>query len=238
MSTNPNQSQNPDPADRYGGYTGYNPSNPADDPYGAASRPAGSQPTGPGSQQSDPTYVYGQQGATGQPGTGQSYNTYGQTGQQYNPYGQQGQQQQTYQPPLSATRGRSGSGGAYDQSSTGLQARRAAFFSYLGFCFTGIVFFFLERKNRFVRFNAAQSIILFTPILLAYIVLRIVTVLPLIGFLLNPVAACLTTVLLVPAGLLWLFLMVQAYRGVTVKLPIVGNYAEALVARFSKGRTI
>jgi len=40
MTTNPNQSQQPDAAESYGGYTGYRPPNPVDDPYGAVDRVA------------------------------------------------------------------------------------------------------------------------------------------------------------------------------------------------------
>jgi len=44
VSTQPNQGKgkNPD-QDRYGGYAGYQPRKPADDPYGAYYRPGGNQ---------------------------------------------------------------------------------------------------------------------------------------------------------------------------------------------------
>ncbi len=238
MSTNPNSGQNADPADTYGGYAGYRPSKPSDDPYGAYVPPRSTQQgqggsSTSGAQQADSTYTYGQQRQAGQ-----QY-SYGSTQQQ------QQQQQQTYQPPLSAARGRSYS--SSDKSSTGLEARKAALFSYLGGCFTGLVFFLIERKNRLVRFSAAQSIVLFTPLLVVFLalqlLLKIVGAIWLIGgplaFLLGLIFNFFLFLILIPVGILWLFLMFQAYRGVEVKLPVVGNYAEALMQRFSsRKRTV
>jgi len=95
MTTNPNQGQRPDPADKYGGYSGYQPPNPVDDPYGASQEDR--------SQQSDPNYVYGQQGQGQQSRDGQ-----GQQQQQYN-----------YEPPESVLRrqGRRSSGSSSTSNS-------------------------------------------------------------------------------------------------------------------------
>ncbi|SRR5579885_1890704 len=207
MSSNPYQGQNPDPSSQYGGYSGYTP------------------PTQQGAQ-------YGQQGYQ-QPGTG-----YQQGDDQY-VYGQQGQQQQqqmygTYQPPQSATSRGRGSAEATEPTSLKMNARNEAVLSYLFWGISGLVFFLLERKNRFVRFHAAQSFILLGSAMVVYIALRLIIAIPFIGFLLSPIISCLTFIVLIPAALIWLFLMLQAYRGAKTKLPIVGDYAEALVARFSR----
>ncbi|GAC1363207.1 MAG: hypothetical protein NVS2B12_11780 [Ktedonobacteraceae bacterium] len=230
MSTNPNPGQQPDASNSYGGYSGYRPARPADDPYGAAAGPTpdpqgGAAGTGPA--QNDPNYVYGQQG--------QQY-SYGQQ-QQY--YGQPGQQSRAYVPPSSVSgRNSYNQSGQSATSATDEASRKRAFYSYLGLCFTGIVFFFLQRRNSYVRFHAAQSVVAFTPIVAVYIVLRILTVLPLVGVVLGPILGCLTSILLIGGTLLWVFLMVQSYRGSNVRLPIIAEYADAFVARFSRGRTI
>ncbi len=226
MSTNSNSGQPPDANNSYGGYGGYRPSKPSDDPYGATAGPTPAPAPGIGSEsapQSDPNYVYGQQG--------QQQYSYGQQ-QQYT-YGQSGQQSNSYVPPGSV----SGQAG-YSQFAPDQKSRRGALLSYLGLCFTGIVFFFLQRKNSFVRFHAAQSVVLFTPLVIVYIVVRFLTVLPFIGVVLGPILGCLTSILLIGGGLLWIFLMVQAYRGSNVRLPVVSEYADAFVARFSKKRTV
>ncbi len=155
-----------------------------------------------------------------------------QAGQQQQGTGSQQSQQQQYQPPRSASRG--GSSGTSGPTATGMDARNAAVLSYAFWWISGIVFFLLERKNRFVRFHAAQSTIFLGSVFVLYVVLRLISIIPIIGFLLSPVLSCLILVLLIPAALVWVFLMLQTYRGVSVKLPIVGDYAEALVARFTK----
>ncbi|GCE05886.1 DUF4870 domain-containing protein [Dictyobacter aurantiacus] len=214
MSTNPNQNQQPDPSRPYGGYGGYNPSNPADDPYGA-NQP---QPA-VGGQQSDPSYVYGQ--------GGQQYTT-GQYQQQ------QQQQSNAYVPPSSVSRGSSGQ----SQGTIDARARRNALLSYLGLCFTGIVFFFIGRKNSFVRFHAAQSIVVFTPLIIVYGIVsalaKFISGIFIVGALVGSAFGCIAFLIGAAIFVLWVFLMFQAYRGVRFKLPVVGDYAEALMARFSR----
>jgi uncharacterized membrane protein len=205
MSTNPGQ--NPNPTDPYSsGYGGY-----------GGYTPPSQQPYNP----DDP---YGDQAS------GQQSSTYQDAG-----YGQQQQQQyNTYQPPLSAARrGRTYESTA-DSSSMKMAPNMAALLSYALWWVGGLFFFVAERKNRFVRFSAAQSFLLFGAVSLVYILLRVLTIIPLIGFLLSPILSCLSFVVLVPAALLWIFLMVQAYRGVKVKIPVVGDYAEGLVERFTR----
>jgi uncharacterized membrane protein len=51
-------------------------------------------------------------------------------------------------------------------SSTGLPSHRAATLAYAGWWVTGAIFWFVERRDRFVRFHAAQSTILFGAIAL------------------------------------------------------------------------
>jgi uncharacterized membrane protein len=216
MTTNSNQGPQSDPVESYGGYGGYQPANPVDDPYGASQR-------GGFQQSSDPTYVYGQHQQASS------------------------DQQQTYEPPESVLRGRKRKSSEASTSSTAAASqgpiekedRRFALYSYLGFCFTGIVFFFLKSKRPFIRFHAAQSVVLFVPIVAILLVLQIVsiiTLIPFIGWIFIPVIGLLKFVVIVPAFILWVLLMVLSYQGVRVKLPIVGHYAEALVARFSANK--
>lgn len=150
---------------------------------------------------------------------------------------QQQQQQQTYQTgssydyaaPISE---------AYDVTSTRMSARNEAVLSYLLLWFSGLVMFFVERKNRFVRFHAAQSFLFCGAVFVVYVVLRLLTLVPLVGFLLSPILAVLLWVLVIPATLIWLFLMFQAYRGVTFKLPIFGELADGWVNRFTKKKKV
>jgi len=81
---------------------------------------------------------------------------------------------------------------------------------------SGLVFFLIEKKNKFVRFHALQSIIVFGVLTLASLVIGWI---PVIGW----VIAWLIWVL---AIVLWIVLMVKAYQGEKFKLSWAGNLAE------------
>ena len=224
MSINSNQGQKPDPNDPYGAYGGYTPqptpqpAQPAaDDPYNSqwSQPPAGGYGAGTGQQ-----YGAGQQ---------QTYQQYG-TGQQQQAY------QQTYQPPRSAYN-TSSSSDPSGPSSMSMKPRIAALLSNALIWVGGLFFFFMERKNRFVRFNAAQSILFFGSVSILFEVISILgflTAIPLIGWAFGIVFTAVHLVLFLGAALVWLFLCFQAYRGVKTKLPFFGDYAEKLVARFTR----
>ncbi|TMD33713.1 MAG: hypothetical protein E6J04_07780 [Chloroflexi bacterium] len=209
----------------YGGYGGYT----APQQPGSANTPGSGQQYG---QQSG-----GQQSSYGQQGSQQ------QQGYQQSSYGQQYQQQEyepgstsntsntssTYQPPFSATQGISAQG----PTSTGLSARTEAILGYLFWWLGGLVFFVIERKNRFVRFHAAQSIIFFGGVSVLLEALHLISLIPLLGFLLYIPLSFASTIITVIAILTWLFMMFQMYRGRNFRIPIVSEYADRLVDRFT-----
>lgn len=103
-----------------------------------------------------------------------------------------------------------------EKTSTGLDANLAAALSYLVGFVTGAIFLVLEKENRFVRFHAMQSTLLFAGIVLLDILLQIV---PLVG-------ALVVVFLVIPASaILWLLLMFKAYQGEEFQLPVVGRIA-------------
>jgi uncharacterized membrane protein len=103
-----------------------------------------------------------------------------------------------------------------EKTSTGLQANMAAASSYLVGFVTGIIFLLVEKDNRFVRFHAMQSTLVFIGIVAIDILLQIV---PILG-------ALVVVFLVIPASaLLWLLLMYKAYQGEEFKLPLVGQIA-------------
>ena len=186
--------------------------------YGGYGRYSG--PAQPNNASSSAGQSYGQPGQTGQTG-GSQQQAPGQQGQQWQ---QQTYSSATYEPPAS-TQGTS----PFDPTSTGLQAKTEALLSYLLGWFSGIIFLLIERKNRFVRFSAAQSTIFFGIVTVLYILLRFISVIPILGFLLSPVIGFITFVGGIVVFLIWLFLMLQAYRGKTVRLPFISGYADNLV---------
>ncbi|GGE00477.1 DUF4870 domain-containing protein [Paenibacillus nasutitermitis] len=109
-----------------------------------------------------------------------------------------------------------------DSSSTGLDPKIAGLLCYLGWFVTGILFLILEKKSRFVKFHAMQSIFISVVLIVINIVL---------GFI--PVLGWLIGLLLTPASLiLWIVLMLLALQGRWFKLPVIGDYAEDQAARF------
>jgi len=194
MSWNPNQGQGQDPnqPSQYGGY-GTPPQQPTD-PY--------SQPNQPGPQ--------------GQPG-GYQQGPYQQGPQ--NPYGP-GQQQQYsgYQPPV----GSSPQAGQSGASSLNMPQNNAAGLAYLGWWITGLIFFLMEKQNRFIRFHAMQSMLFFGGLTVLEIALNIVNGLvyvPFLGF-------CLYGLIGLVWFVGWIVLMINGFQGKYFKLPIIGDIAE------------
>lgn len=133
-------------------------------------------------------------------------------GQQQSPYGQQQQYQQyQYQGPFF---GQPGDVGPMERTSSGMKARTAGVLSYLLGWITGIIFILIERENRFVRFHAMQSILLFGGLTILQWIFSTIH--------LGPIAGGLGIVQFV----CWIFLMIQAGKGKYYKLPVIGDYAE------------
>jgi uncharacterized membrane protein len=103
-----------------------------------------------------------------------------------------------------------------ERTSTGLDANVAAALSYLVGFVTGVIFLVVEKENRFVRFHAMQSTLVFAGIVVIDILVNMV---PFLGVL-------VVVVLIIPASaVLWLLLMYKAYQGEEFKLPYVGQLA-------------
>lgn len=81
---------------------------------------------------------------------------------------------------------------------------------------SGLVFLFLEKDNTYVRFHALQSLVTFGVLHVASFVILI---LPILGVLLSFLIGILCVVL-------WVVLMVKAYKGERYKLPVAGDFVE------------
>ncbi len=104
-----------------------------------------------------------------------------------------------------------------DKTSTGFDPNVAGALAYgLGWV-TGLIFLVAEPNNRFVRFHALQSIIVFGALSALTIVLQVI---PFVGML-------IAVFVVIPlSAILWLVLMFKAYQGERFKLPIAGDMAE------------
>ena len=97
-----------------------------------------------------------------------------------------------------------------------MDANIAATLSYLVGFVTGVIFLLLEKENKFVRFHAMQSTILFAGIVAIDILVQLV---PILG-------ALVVIFVVIPASaILWLLLMFKAYQGEEFRLPLVGDMA-------------
>jgi len=102
------------------------------------------------------------------------------------------------------------------ETSLGMQPNLAGLLCYFFGFITGLVFYFVEKKNKFVRFHAMQSIVVFGSFFVANLVLLVV---PVLGVIIGGLLSLLSLVL-------WIVLMIKAYQGEMFKLPIAGDIAE------------
>ncbi|MFO7819140.1 MAG: hypothetical protein R6V17_02780 [Halanaerobacter sp.] len=81
---------------------------------------------------------------------------------------------------------------------------------------TGIFFLLMEKENKFIRFHALQSMLIFLG---GFIFISLIGWIPIVGWLIS--------MLSVPLGIiLAVFLMSKAYQGELFKLPKLGDFAE------------
>lgn len=126
-----------------------------------------------------------------------------------------------------------------EATSIGLDENVAGALSYVSI--VGLVLYFIEKENGFVRFHAAQSIALAVLVFGLSIGLSVVgtamtTVMFsgssggfLVGSLVSLVLGLLWLVLTVGGFALWVYLIVRAYQGKTPRVPIAAGIADKMV---------
>jgi uncharacterized membrane protein len=125
----------------------------------------------------------------------------------------------------------------------GMDPKIAAAISYIWI--VGLIFFFLEKENKFVRFHAMQSILfgIFNSVIMVVLVILATILTVVFGFGGAMVGGGVATLVSLFVWLIWLlfwliamamfvgliFAAVKAYQGQKFKLPIIGNMAEKIV---------
>ena len=125
---------------------------------------------------------------------------------------------------------------------SGLDPKVAGALSYIWI--VGLIFFFIEKENKFIRFHAAQSLIFGIANSVLMMVLVVVGVIltfafgiggAMIGGIVGTLVSMLTWLIWLLFWLIALALIiglvvaaVKAYQGQKFKLPIIGNFAEKL----------
>ena len=98
-----------------------------------------------------------------------------------------------------------------EKTATGLPKNTAAALAYALGWLTGIIFLLVE-KDKFVRFHAMQSIVVFGA-------LTILMIMPVVGWVLSPL-------LMILGFVVWLLLIYKAYQGEEFALPYIGEFAK------------
>ncbi len=102
------------------------------------------------------------------------------------------------------------------KTSMGMEANLAALLACVFGWITGLIFFLLEKENKFVRFYALQSILVSVVFFVASIVLMFI---PFVNLIALPIMS-------IAGVIIWIVCMVKAYQGEKFKLPIIGDMAE------------
>lgn len=109
------------------------------------------------------------------------------------------------------------------KTSIGLEQNIAAMLSYILGFITGIIFLLVEKENKFVRFHAMQSIVVFGAIFLIGVVIGWVPIIGwLIGALISPIAL-----------VIWIILLIKSYKNEWYEFPIAGKIAKEQVNKIN-----
>jgi len=119
-------------------------------------------------------------------------------------------------------------------SSSGVDPKLAAFLSYfLSFFISfigGLIFFLIEKDNKFTRFHAMQAILLNAAMIVlgiaGFIVSGILSFIPILG----PLVGFLIFTAIGIGGLVLLIIaMIKSFQGEWYKIPVIGEFAEKYV---------
>jgi uncharacterized membrane protein len=119
-----------------------------------------------------------------------------------------------------------------EPSTTGIDTRLASILCYSLWWLTGLLFLILERRDRRVRFHAAQSLVLFGALSCVLAGLGALSAVALV--LSNPlyqIVRAAANVVWVGAAVLWLVLVLKAWRGETWRVPLLATLAEGIVEK-------
>lgn len=115
------------------------------------------------------------------------------------------------------------------KSSTGLDENIAAFLCYAFIWASGILFVLIEKESRLVRFHAMQSILTFGGLSIVIILLKVfVRAMP---FFLIEMIDLISMIVWIIIVLLWIYLMISAYKGRITKIPVLGDIAANTLER-------
>ena len=104
----------------------------------------------------------------------------------------------------------------------GMDQKLAVLFTYIFGWIGALVFYLVEKNNKFVRFSAMQSIMMNAVWITLVITLSVLSSVPVFGFVFS-ILSYLTSIAFVTAIV---FLAISGFKGEKIKLPILGDFAE------------
>jgi uncharacterized membrane protein len=111
---------------------------------------------------------------------------------------------------------------------SGMAENVAGMLCYLFWWITGLIFFLID-KRPFVRFHAAQSIVVFGGLSILRLALRVMFATG--GWTGFSVGWGLSSILWLVSVVLWIVLMVKAYQGERFRLPIAADLADQIFGK-------
>jgi len=117
---------------------------------------------------------------------------------------------------------------------TGMAENVAGLLCYVLGWLTGLIFFFID-KRPYVRFHAAQSIVVFGALHLLSIILGIFFGMAILahGWMGFSFGYAVLKVVQLAALVLWILLMIKAYQGQRFRVPLAADLAESIFGKSS-----
>ena len=131
-------------------------------------------------------------------------------------------------------------GAAVAENNSGLDSNVAGTLSYLFGFVSGLIFYLIEKEDRFVRWHAAQSMAFTGLLAVTYIALTflgtVVSMMTfsgssggfLVGSLFGLILGLVWLIVAVGGFVAWAYIMIKAYQGETVRLPVAASIADRL----------
>ncbi|WP_435078807.1 DUF4870 domain-containing protein [Halococcus sp. AFM35] len=131
-------------------------------------------------------------------------------------------------------------GAAVAENNSGLDSNVAGTLSYLFGFVSGLIFYLIEKEDRFVRWHAAQSMAFTGLLAVTYIALTflgtVVSMMTfsgssggfLVGSLFGLILGLVWLIVAVGGFVAWAYMMIKAYQGETVRLPVAASIADRL----------
>ena len=118
------------------------------------------------------------------------------------------------------------------RTALGIPSNLAAAFAYVLAWISGLIVLLIERDNRYVRFHAAQSVLIFGGLtvlaMLLPIVANIIGIIPLLGPIFKAILAILSFLLGLAALVAWVVLVILALIGRDYRVPYLDSYADQI----------